>query len=433
MAKLDIRSIEEIISDQKEYVNRWKKKEFCTRSEESLIDLESPLAQVVTGVRRSGKSTLCLLALKRAGVPFGYVNFDDERLSQISAGQLNDVFASLQVISGPFDYLLLDEIQNVDGWHLFVNRLLRQGLHVIVTGSNAKLLSSDLATHLTGRCKEIQLLPFSFREFCEVKRIDTASVSTLATARKRAAFDQYLKTGGFPEVLKLRDAGTYTRDLVRFILQRDIEQRFSITYKAAFEEIANHLLNESPAVISTAALQEFGVKAAQTARNYADHLKEAFILLGLKKYSPKSRIRLTHEKVYAIDVSLMDQRENAFSGTNLDRRLETVVFLQLVRFCGPRGLDLSYLADRSNGCDFLVGQGSRVRQAIQVSYDVSAPKTRRRELRGLVKASQVARAENLLLLTDHEWGEEEVEGRKIKIRPAFEWLLDASAFESLLG
>ena len=134
------------------------------------FDLDSDLAQVVIGVRRSGKSMLCLKVLKKSGKNFGY---------------------------GDFDYLFLDEVQNVTGWHLWVNKLLRQGIHIILTGSNAKLLSSDLATHLTGRYNEIPLFPFSFEEFCHMKGLDTKDLTLLPGTDTLG----YFRGGPHPEFL----------------------------------------------------------------------------------------------------------------------------------------------------------------------------------------------------------------------------------------
>ena len=121
------------------------------------MDLNSPQAQVVIGVRRCGKSTLCFQALQHMNEVFAYVDFDDERLVGLQTNQLNDILEVLYKIYGDFHYIFFDEIQNVEGWPLFVNRLLRTKLHVVLTGSNAKLLSNDLATHLTGRSSEISL------------------------------------------------------------------------------------------------------------------------------------------------------------------------------------------------------------------------------------------------------------------------------------
>lgn len=170
---LDKRILENIISDQQEELEQKQSDKLCHRIEEDLIDLESSQAQVVIGVRRSGKSTLCYQALHNSGKDFAYVDFDDERLKDITSEDLNDILEVLFKLYGNFNYLFLDEIQDVDGWHLFVNRLLRKKMHVIITGSNAKLLSSELSTHLSGRNKEIALYPFSFSEFCFMKEIDT--------------------------------------------------------------------------------------------------------------------------------------------------------------------------------------------------------------------------------------------------------------------
>ena len=153
--------IKQILQDQKAEIIRFNPTILCTRTEEKLFDLQSDLAQVVIGVRRSGKSTLCLKVLKESGMSFGYVNFDDELLAGLKVSQLNDVLDALYKVYGDITHVLFDEIQNVDHWPLFVNRLLRQGLHVVMTGSNANLLSGELATHLTGRYNQIELFPVS--------------------------------------------------------------------------------------------------------------------------------------------------------------------------------------------------------------------------------------------------------------------------------
>ena len=154
---MDKRALEVILTDQKAEIDNWSSEYLCSRYEERLVDLNSPQAQVVIGVRRSGKSTLCLQTLAEAGVVFAYVDFDDERLVDIEANQLNDILEVLYKIYGDFKYIFLDEIQNIKQWPLFVNRLLRTKMHVVLTGSNAKLLSNDLATHLSGRSSEIAL------------------------------------------------------------------------------------------------------------------------------------------------------------------------------------------------------------------------------------------------------------------------------------
>lgn len=227
-------------------MERKKALKFCDRMEESLVNLDSTQAQVVIGVRRGGKSTLCFNVLKKAGVKYAYANFDDERLAELKGSDLNNVLEVLYKIHGDFNYLFIDEIQNIPEWYLFVNRLLRTGMHILVTGSNAKLLSGELASHLTGRHNPIPLYPFSFAEYCEFRNVDTKKLTTQAVALRRAAFDDYLKQGGFPEVQSLPDTRGYITALVDSILKRDIEQRFKVVYKAAFELMAHHLLNVVP-------------------------------------------------------------------------------------------------------------------------------------------------------------------------------------------
>ena len=419
---IDTRTLEAILSDQKTELEARQQETLCHRPEESLVEINSPQAQVVIGVRRSGKSTMCYQALMQRGVHFAYVDFDDERLNGMKAEQLNDVLEVLYKIYGDFQYLFMDEIQDIDGWHLFVNRLLRQKMHVIITGSNAKLLSGELATHLTGRNKEIALYPFSFQEFCEMKGVDTKSVATKATAFRRAAFDEYMQQGGFPELLIIEDKRHYINTLVDNILKRDIEQRYKIVYKAAFEQMAHHLLNISPSIAATQELTDlFHFKSLHTTKNYIDYLKQAYLLIGVSKYATKSKSRIVQEKLYAVDVAMMNMRENAFSAENLGWRLETIVLIQLLRKCKLNGWDICYFKDRGSECDFLVCKGNQVQQCIQVSYDISSEKTRKRELKGLKTAAQITGCKNLLLLTDHEYVDTTFEGLDILIRPVHEW------------
>lgn len=422
---MDKRILETILSDQAEELELKKKQKFCRRKEEDLIDPDSPQAQVVIGVRRSGKSTLCYNALIRKGVKFAYVNFDDERLINLTATDLNDVLEVLYKINGDFNYLFIDEIQNIPEWYLFVNRLLRRQIHVIITGSNAKLLSGELATHLTGRHHTINLYPFSFSEYCEAKGIDTMSMSTMAVARRRAVFDDYMRKGGFPELSRVRNERDYIDELVRNILQRDIEQRFKVKHVTSFEEMSQHLLNIAPAIVVDKKLKEaFGFGSQHTAKNYVGYLKQAYLLVGLHKYSPKSMQRLTAEKVYPIDVSLMNRRSDAFSGENLGWRLETIVYLELLRRYKSQGFDIYYFSERSGECDFVICEGRKAVVAIQVSYDISNEKTRKREISGLLLAAKKTGCKNLILLTDHSYEDIEAEDHRIAVRPVFDYLLN---------
>lgn len=423
---IDKRILEIVLTEQKREITDKKKIHFCYRKEEELINLQSNKAQVVIGVRRSGKSTMCFNVLNRAGVKFAYVNFDDERFLDVTASDLNDILEVLYKINGEFTHLFLDEAQNVSGWHLFVNRLLRQGLKIIITGSNAKLLSSELSTHLTGRHSTIELFPFSFYEYCIYKNIDIRSLTTIDEAFRREAFDNYLRTGGFPEVLIYGDEKRYISGLVSDILNRDIKNRYRIRYFAIFERLAHHLMNISPTIVSAEDLSlTLGIKSELTVKNYIKYLVSAYLLLSLSKFSTKSKQRIRNNKVYTVDVSIMNNHIDAFSGENIGWRLETTVFLQLIRMSKLQGFDIYYYkkSSRSKEVDFVVCKDNKILQLYQVAYDISNPKTKKREIDSLLEASKETGCQQLYLITDHERAIVNNDGCTINIIPAYEWLL----------
>ena len=421
---MDRQIIETVVLEQKQEFKDKLASLTCTRREEELVDLESTLAQVVIGVRRSGKSTLCFNVLRSSEVLCAYINFDDERLDGMKGQDLNLLLESLYKHYGNFEHIFIDEIQNIPEWFLFVNRLLRQGMHVLITGSNARLLSGELATHLTGRYLQTELYPFSFLEYCSYRRISTSHGTTREKGLLQAAFDSYLHDGGFPELQKAKRKQAYINTLVQNILRRDIEKRYSIKYKAAFEQIANHLLNNSPAKINYKDLmKQFGLKSQHTAENYVQFLKNAYLICGLHKYSAKSKIRVRDEKAYAVDVALMNNRDNAFAGNNLGWRLETIVYIELLRRCEALEYDIYYY-ENSAEADFVICQGNTVKQIIQVSYDISDPKTFNREIHGLLHVSEKTGCDNLLLITSYEARTIQHRGKTIEVIPAYTWLVE---------
>ena len=422
---MDTSVLLEILRDQQEELVTLCSQIFCKRKEEDLIKLDSKKAQVVIGVRRSGKSTLCFNVLNNAQVKFAYVNFDDERLIRLSSDDLNDVLKCLYQIYGDFTHLFLDEAQNVDGWHLFVNRLLRKGMKVIITGSNAKLLSSELSTYLTGRYNEIELYPFSFSEFCEIEEVETTNLSTKTDALLRRAFDRYMEVGGFPEIISGEEiADEYVDTLVSNILERDIVQRFKVRYKDTFKSLSNHLMNNAPCEVIYSALQKiFNFKNDKTVENYVSYLYQAYLLKQLRKYSPKSSERIRNAKCYPIDVSLMNARKDAFAKVNLGWRLESLVYLALCRRYGT-GYDIYYHKTNSYEVDFVVCHRATVVELVQVSYDISSEKTLNREISALIKAGKSLRCDKLTLVTAYEERDLDINGHTINICPAYKWLLN---------
>lgn len=421
---MDTRELERVLLDQKEELEALKNKSFCHRLEESQIDLNSNLAQVVIGVRRSGKSTLCFNALEKSKVRYAYVNLDDENLYGLTVKDMNDILQVFYSIYGNFTHLFLDEIQNIKGWHLFVNRMLRKGMHVLLTGSNSKLLSGELASHLTGRHHTIELLPFSFRDWCNYNGIATAPLTTKNMGILMGAFDKYLRQGGFPELLIERNHTSYIDSLFHNIITQDIQKRFNVKYIDSLERLAGHLLNISPAIIVKDKLQEqFGFKSHHTLGNYLSYLAQTYLICKVSKYSTKSRERSVAEKAYAIDVAFMNKRENALAGENLGWRLETIVYLELRRQIKTEEEDIYYFDNGNTEVDFIVCNGNKATGVYQVSYNIENPKTRRREVNGAITAAKTTKCSNVYILTDHQSETIVQNGIKIKAMPVWEWIV----------
>lgn len=420
---MDLYEIVRILTDQKKELEKIDVNSLCPRREESQFELDSPLAQVVIGVRRSGKSMLCLKTLIQSGKKFGYVDFDDENLDGLQRSELNTVLEAAYMVYGDFDYLFLDEAQNVDGWHLFVNRLLRQKMHIILTGSNAKLLGSDLSTHLTGRYNEITLYPFSFEEFCRMKGLDTKDVSTKNQAFIKLAFDEYLRKGGFPETFNLKNQRGYVTSLMEAIIRKDIAKRFKIRYVDAFRKMANYLVdNFCQNVVYTTLAELFGFGSDHTAENYYSYLKQAFLLQGLNKFSFKSAERMRGEKAYIVDVAFQSDREGTLTTENLGYRMENIVYIELLRRYKKENVDIFF---HKNGyeIDFVIVDKTKVLELIQVTCKMETSKTRNRELGGLAKGYDQFKCDKLTLITLNERGNEIYTGVDIKKVTIVDWLL----------
>ena len=421
---MKISDIEKVLLEQQDELEALEGEVLIHRPEEDLINLKSKLAQVVIGVRRSGKSTLCFNALRKAGVHYAYANFDDERLEELETKDLDNVLQTLYKIYGKFDYLFFDEIQNIDGWPLFVNRLLRQKIHIIITGSNAKLLSTELATHLTGRHHKIELFPFSFKDWCSIKEVDYTRLTTKNKGLLSKAYDEYFRQGGFPELISGEEnPKEYISTLIDNIISQDIKKRYKIRNIDALKRLAHHILNETPTLIVKDTLQNIiGIKSERTLGNYLMYLNQTYLISTISKYSSRSRERARNEKSYAIDVAFMDKRENAFSGENLGWRLETIVYLELLRRKAGTENDIYYYQGRSAEADFVVCDGNKTLAVYQVSYDISNERTRKREIKGCIAGAKATKCDNLFLITDHESEIIEEDGYTIQIVPIWEWL-----------
>lgn len=422
---IDEKTILQVLAEQQEEIKSYKPQKWVTRKEESLFEFDTTMAQVVIGVRRSGKSTLCHKVLLERGVRYGYVNFDDDRLADLKTEDLNTVLSCVYQLYGTdVPYLVLDEIQDVDGWYLFVNRLLRTSLHIFVTGSNAKLLSGELATHLTGRYNEIHLYPFSFSEYCLYHQIDMQSITTKADAERKRAFMDYIHDGGFPEMQGLRNKRAYVQSLIEAILRKDIKKRFNIRNIESLRKLAHHLINNACQEVNYDELSELLGIADKTVKKYVDYLCQAFLVQLLTRHSFKSKERIRNQKVYIVDTGLQGNRDNALMPENIGWRLENIVFIELLRRCAQDFLDVYYHkpAPRAKEIDFVVCDQDKAVELIQVAYEIDSPKAYDRETSSLVKASDALSCSHLTLIAFSQTRDVEIEGKTIHIISALEWL-----------
>ena len=426
---IDEKIILQVLAEQQEEIKGYKPQKWVARKEEALFEFETKMAQVVIGVRRSGKSTLCHKVLMERGIRYGYVNLDDDRLADMKTEDLNTVLSCVYQLYGTdVPYLVLDEIQDVDGWYLFVNRLLRTDLHIFVTGSNAKLLSGELATHLTGRYNEIHLFPFSFSEYCQYHHIDTQGITTKAEAERKRAFMDYIHDGGFPEMQGLRNKRAYVQSLIEAILRKDIQKRFQIRNIEALRKLAHHLINNACQEINYDEMSELLGIADKTAKKYIDYLGQAFLIQLLTRHSFKSKERVRNQKVYIVDAGLQGNRDNVLAQENLGWRLENVVYIELLRRSAQNFLDIYYHkpTPRAKEIDFVVCDQSKAVELIQVAYEIDSVKAYDRETSSLIKASAALSCNRLTLIAFTQTRDVEIEGKTIHIISVLEWLLNSN-------
>ena len=417
--------IKEIILEQKKEAENILKDATIEREVEkkAVKCLKDDLIKVIIGVRRSGKSILAHRLLRNND--YGYINFDDERLLGIKTSDLNDLLEILNEINPKARYLLFDEIQNVAGWELFVNRLKRNDYNVIVTGSNSKLLSGELATHLTGRHVEIELYPFSFKEFLLYQGKIFSNDDFYLTSKRaeiKKLLNDYLISGGFPELLRIEMKEQYLRDLHDKIINRDIVERYNIKYTKTIKEISLFLLSNFGSKITYHKIKNvFEIKSAHTVKKYINYLENAYLVSELLPFSFKVKEQIKKpRKIYGIDIGLIGAFSANFS-PNTGRAIENIVFLELKK---RQNEIYFYTNPNDKEVDFVIKKGLRVNELIQVCLNLEDEDVKKREVDALLIASEELKCNNLLVITWDEEKEEKIKGKKIKFIPLWKWLLE---------
>ena len=374
--------------------------------------LQNPLIKLITGPRRVGKSVFALLMLQ--GKNFAYLNFDDNQLlenwdEELAMTALDDVYPD-------YDFMLLDEIQNLPDWDLWVSKLYRRGKNLVITGSNAKMLSSEMATALTGRYLQIEMLPFSLDETMRWKNISPDREEQAAQAIVLA--DDYMRNGGYPETIQARSiTKSYLSTLFDSILLKDVAKRHNVRNTTDLYNLASYLLSNFCNPISANELAgELGLSSVATPKKFCNYLNEPYLFFYLPRFNNKLKLmNKAPKKVYVVDNGFV--QSTAFNlSENLGRLLENQVFVELMRRGCIPGQTLFYYRTRNDKeIDFVTRKDAKVEQLIQVCYDMTSGKTRKRELDALVEAADELNCDNLLVVTNAQQEKIEWKSRTINV------------------
>lgn len=387
--------------------------------------LDNKLIKVIVGPRRAGKSFFATHVFHP--VNSAYVNFDDENL--LKTKNYNDIIQSALEVYGPTKYLLLDEVQNIPNWELLVNRLQRNGYNILVTGSNSKLLSSELATHLTGRHLPIELLPFSFREFLQYKNFSYQTTETMTTEKKAKLLnyvDAFMRYGGFPElVIHTLKPETYLTPFMEALLFKDVIRRYKLRKPDQIYNLQTYLINNVAKEFTYEKLtRKLGITSWATVVKYMNYLEEAYLIMVLGRYAHKTAQRLkSPKKVYMVDNGLITAAAVQLSKDS-GKLMENLVFTELLKRGLRPNLELFYYKTRNNReVDFVIRKGHRVSELVQVAYDTSNSDVVEREMKALLEAQEELRASKLTILTWNEKKEINKNDVLVNFVPLWEWLI----------
>ena len=408
--------LQAVISDQKAL--KWQHTDI-ERQHVSFVDDDSIL--VISGIRRCGKSTLLQNIRSKNKEQDYYLNFDDERLVHFKVQDFQQLLELFGERYGKQKTFYFDEIQNITGWERFVRRLHDYGNKVYITGSNASMLSKELGTHLTGRYQQVELYPFSFLEYLKFNKIDANTLDHFNTDDKallKASFNDYFKLGGFPAFLKSKQP-EYLKSLYESVLYRDVMVRNGITNEQELLELMFFVTSNTSKLISYNSLSKvIGVKNATTVKQYLGFLQDAYMLSLVPKYDVSVKKQLHNpKKVYGVDLGLMRQLSFQHS-EDQGRLLENLVFLAL-----KRQAKTIYYHHNKSECDFVLKEKNKITQALQVCWSMHDPKTKQREINGLLEAMTAYQLKEGLILTEDERDSLTIDQKNISIIPVWSWLL----------
>ena len=411
-----------IILNQRKERDELVSRPYLMRRNNQNVDLllNSHLIKLITGPRRVGKSTQALLMLRDKN--FAYLNFDNHSL--LDAWDADLVMRMLDDVYPGYEYILLDEVQNLDAWDLWVSELYRRGKNLVITGSNARMLSSEMATVLTGKYLQVEMLPFSLEEFFDWNKLDLHSVNAEQQTDAYVLMDDYLRNGGYPEVVASRQlTRSYLDTLFDSIIWKDVAKRHNVRNITDLNNLAIYLVSNFCNPISANELTiELGFSSVNTTKKYMDYLHEPFIFYYLSRYNNKlKQMKKAPRKVYVVDNGFVTSKAFSLS-ENLGRLLENQVFIELIR----RGYDVEktmfyYRSRNDKEVDFVLRKETQIERLVQVCYDMSSPKTEKREVDSIIECAGELKCSNLVIVTNNDKRTIEKNGYRIEVVPISEF------------
>ncbi len=385
-----------------------------------LISLDMPL--VITGIRRCGKSFLLKIIkdkLKLKEKDYLYINFNDDRLIKFEIEDFQKIidFINEQNYKEKC-FLFIDEIQEVSGWEKWIDRI-KGKYKIFITGSNSRLLSSEIATILTGRSISLSLTPLNFREFLQANKVSIKNwkldLKEQAIIRKK--LKSFIETGGIPKRV-VSGQNIIIKELYEDILYKDIIKRF-VRLDKQIKETALFFFSNPSSLISLRSISKMSkIKNIATVKSIVESFESSFLFFFINKfdYSIKTQIQ-NPRKVYCIDNGFLVNMGFRLS-EDKGKLVENLVAIELKR----REKEIFYHSDKYE-CDFLIREGNKIKNAVQVTYEINE-KNKERETIGLIEALNKFKLKEGLIITFDQEEDLKLDGKKIVIKPVWKWLLE---------
>src|SRR3989344_783832 len=431
-----IKELLDIISE----LNFWYKEQDAGIEREELNEILKminmpKIAVIILGVRRAGKTYLTrqilreeLKKIKREQTL--YVNFEDNKLEPyLNKNILDDIYETYRyyINKNDFAYLILDEIHNVEGWEKWVRIMLEknENVKIIITGSGSRILTPKLASVLTGRKITYNLFPLSFKDFLKFKKINREHI---IKKDRNSLLREYIEFGSIPLVV-LTESNEQKKyflgEVYNDIITKDIMFRYRLREESVLKKVSYFVINSFSKYVSIRKIRN----SLQTIMNvsvspstlsyYLEYFEKSFLFIFLPIFSYKIKDQMQYpRKVYCIDTGLINAIIPKFS-ENIGNFYENIVAVELRR----KNKEIYYWKNENGEVDFIVKDGLKIKELIQVCYDIKDEKTKKREIKSLMDASKELKCNNLMVITDDYGKEENIDNKRIKYITLWEWLL----------